>query len=48
LQKAELLTLRRQAALTTMKDVYFDKPQVFEAKPGVPLGRYIIRRALKA
>ncbi len=34
-------------ALVPMKEVYFDKPQIFEAKPGVPLGRYIIRRILK-
>jgi hypothetical protein len=35
------------AALTTMKEVHFDNAQVFEAQPGVPLGRYIIRRIVK-
>jgi hypothetical protein len=34
-------------ALMTKKDVYFDHTQVFEAKPGVPLGRYVIRRILR-
>jgi hypothetical protein len=38
---------RIQAALITMKQVNFDLPQVFEAQPGVPLGRYIIRWILK-
>jgi Domain of unknown function (DUF4157) len=34
-------------ALIAMKDVRFDKPQIFEAQPGVTLGRYIIRRSVK-
>ena len=35
-------------ALTTMKEVHFDSRQVFEAEPGVVLGRYVIRRTIKA
>ncbi|RPI31382.1 MAG: hypothetical protein EHM70_11640 [Chloroflexota bacterium] len=34
-------------ALSVMKDVYVDLPQIYEAQPGVTLGRYTIRRILK-
>ena len=34
-------------ALITMKEVYVDLPQTYEATPGVALGRYTIRRIIK-
>ena len=36
-----------QAALITMKEIHVDLPQIYEAEPGVALGRYLIRRILK-
>jgi hypothetical protein len=36
-----------QNALKTMKEVYVDLPQVYEAQPGVTLGRYTVRRIMK-
>ena len=35
-------------ALITMKDVTCDLPQTYEISPGVALGRYTIRRIIKA
>lgn len=36
-----------QAALITMKEIYTDLPQTYEAEPGVTLGSYVVRRILK-
>jgi outer membrane protein OmpA-like peptidoglycan-associated protein len=36
-----------EAALITMKEIFVDLPQIYEAEPGVVLGRYLIRRILK-
>jgi hypothetical protein len=36
-----------QAALITMKEVYVDLPQTYEAEPGVTLGSYTVRRIMK-
>jgi hypothetical protein len=36
-----------EAALITMKEIHHDLPQIYEAKPGVALGRFLIRRILK-
>jgi hypothetical protein len=34
-------------ALITMKEVFVDLPQTYEATPGVALGRYTVRRIIK-
>ena len=34
-------------ALTTMKEITVDLPQIYEVVPGVPLARFIVRRILK-
>jgi hypothetical protein len=36
-----------EAALVTMKEVYVDLPQTYEAQPGVALGNYTVRRIMK-
>lgn len=36
-----------ESALATMKEVYVDLPQTYEAEPNVTLGRYNVRRILK-
>jgi hypothetical protein len=36
-----------QNALKTMKEITVDLPQTYEAKPGVTLGKFIVRRILK-
>ena len=37
-----------QSALVKMREVHSDLPQIYESKPGTTLGRYIIRRIVKA
>jgi hypothetical protein len=37
-----------QAALVAMKEIHVDLPQTYEAEPGKALGKYTVRRILKA